>query len=108
MRTIVALFLTVFFVGCSSESTGRHVNAITGEPCDLDDGTYEPRDPGAPEPRVDCSHHDDVEPGSGACCEFPQPGCDATGCCDEDVVVFPDDGGGDEVDEHEGEGPVVL
>jgi hypothetical protein len=31
-------------------------------------------------------------------CEFPQPGCDDTGCCDEDVLPPPDGDDGDDED----------
>lgn len=101
-------------IACGGEPPLRaHVNALTGETCEPDD-SYVPRDPDRPEPRVDCSGHDDVEPPPGGfCCEFPQPGCDANGCCDDDIVVDDgEDGDGDdeEADDEteEDEGPIVI
>jgi hypothetical protein len=109
MRTIVVLMSVLFAAACNdAPATARYVDAITGEACDLDPGSYMPRDPTAPDPRVDCTHHDDVEPPGGHCCEFPQPGCDRNGCCDVDVVVpdpdpEPGSGSGSGSD-----GPVVI
>lgn len=93
--TILCTSALGFVVACGGSPTlDRHIDAITGEECEIDPGSYEPRDPGAPPPRVDCSHHDDVEPPHGTCCEFPQPGCDRNGCCDEEIVVDPGSGSG--------------
>lgn len=112
---VLPLLLSSSLVACGGEPTLRaHVNALSGEACEPDD-TYEPRDPDAPDPHVDCTGHDDVEPApEGPCCTFPQPGCDEHGCCDDDIVVDPDgdddDGDDDEADEEtpEDEGPIVI
>jgi hypothetical protein len=89
--------------GCDGgSSTGSHVNAITGAACTVDPGSYMPPDPNADGPTVNCSaHHDDVPQPGDECCEFPQPGCDDQGCCDEEVIDG-EPGGGEEE-----EGPEV-
>jgi hypothetical protein len=109
-----SLIVLGLVVGCGSEppEVRGHVNAITGEPCEPEPGSYQPRNPDAPDPRVDCTGHDDVDPGPGHCCEFPQPACDSHGCCDADVVVEdPNEHDGDEAEDDEDDeddGPVVL
>ncbi len=94
MRTLVSL-LAVFALaalGCDhGASTGSHVNAVTGVDCHPDPDSYMPPDPDDPTPHVDCTQpHDDVPQPGATCCEFPSPGCDKDGCCDEDVIVEPD------------------
>ncbi|MBK9033360.1 MAG: hypothetical protein IPL61_19160 [Myxococcales bacterium] len=104
MRTIVAalrssLLIAVATLGCAGPpSTGAHVDAITGLACTIDPGSYQPLDPALPTPHVACGPHDDVEPHPAGCCEFPQPGCDRNGCCDDEVV----DG-----EPGDGDGPIV-
>src|SRR5687768_4402944 len=129
-----AALATLGLTGCSSEKVSSHVNAVTGAEC-APDGSYLPR----PErgngngrggercegtgPGDNC---DDLHSGKIDCigdgnsgqgddrrhnCEFPQPGCDANGCCDDDIVEpppgegdDPDDGddGGDDGDGDDG------
>ena len=52
--------------------------------------SYQPRVAASQAEPLDCIgkhieaklHPDDVP----TCCQFPQPGCDANGCCDADLV----------------------
>lgn len=93
MRTLVSLLAitSLAALGCASDSaTGSYSNAVTGVDCRPDPESYTPHDPDAP-PTVDCSTpHDDVPQPGEPCCEFPQPGCDKDGCCDDDVIVEPE------------------
>ena len=93
MRTLVSLLAitSLAALGCASDSsTGSYSNAVTGVDCRPDPASYKPHDPDPPA-TVDCSTpHDDVPQPGEPCCEFPQPGCDKEGCCDNDVIVEPE------------------
>lgn len=93
MRTIVSALAIAGLVGlgcADGPATGSHKNAVTGVACHPDPGSYMPRPPGDDTPHVDCTQpHDDV-PHGDVCCQFPTPGCDKDGCCDDDVIVEPE------------------
>jgi len=108
-----AAFATLGLTGCgASEPTSSYVNALTGAACT-------PTDSYMPRPNSHANEHatgaqcqgtgpgdncDDLHSGKIDCigdgnsgqgddrnheCTFPQPGCDADGCCDGDMVDPP-------------------
>ena len=114
IRTFLAAvaLATLGFAGCSSEEpTGTHINALTGAVCEPN-ATYLPRPhaQGGGDGGAQCQgtgpgdNCDDLHSGKIDCirdgnsgqgddrkhpCTFPQPGCDANGCCDGDMVDPP-------------------
>jgi hypothetical protein len=125
MRTI--LFAAVLALGACGSETGTYINALNGQACDPN-GSYQPKPPKKPATNDKCQgtsvgdNCDDLSSGKIDCigdgnsgqgddkkhnCQFPQPGCDENGCCDEDLVdpvpptpeepppPPPDDGTGD-------------
>jgi hypothetical protein len=107
MKTL--LFSTLLalgaFTGCAQDSTGEHVNALSGEACEPDTDSYMAREaPAHCQGTSNGDNCDDLHSGKIDCigdgnsgqgddkkhnCEFPQPGCDEDGCCDEDIVEPP-------------------
>ncbi len=101
MRAVLFSFALGVFAACAP-TTSEHVNALTGEECEPNEATYTPHDP--PDHCQGTSNGDncdDLHSGKIDCigdgnsgqgddkkhdCEFPQPGCDDTGCCDDDLV----------------------
>ena len=90
---------------CSSSGERTHVNALTGEECEPDSTSYIPREaPAHCQGTSNGDNCDDLHSGKIDCigdgnsgqgddkkhnCEFPQPGCDENGCCDDDIVDPP-------------------
>jgi hypothetical protein len=109
MRLFLAVSLFVFTAACGEASV--HVNAYTLEECQPS-SSYMPKGNqgnGAQNDRCQGTSNgdncDDLSSGKIDCigdgnsgqgddkkhnCVFPQPGCDADGCCDEEVVDEPD------------------
>lgn len=108
MRTLLfTIAISMLGLGCGTGT--EHVNALTGEVC-VPDSSYIPR--AKPAHANNGQGHecqgtsngdncDDLSSGKIDCigdgnsgqgddkkhnCEFPQPGCDENGCCDEDMV----------------------
>lgn len=126
MRLLLALSLTLFTsVGCNN--TTEHVNAYTLEACDPEAKSYMPREKNSGNHKCQGTGNgdncDDLSSGKVDCigdgnsgqgddkkhnCQFPQPGCDANGCCEDDVVTPPggggDDGGGGDGGGDDGDG----
>lgn len=115
MRSIL-LAAALTLIGCGT-GTGDYVSALTGQTCEPNK-THQPKKPASNDKCQGTSNGDncdDLSSGKIDCigdgnsgqgddkkhnCQFPQPGCDDQGCCDEDVVEPPggddgDDGGGD-------------
>jgi len=113
-KLFVSLFCALGFAACAPNS-GSYINALTGEECTPDSQSYIPRkahDPGQCQGTSNGDNCDDLHSGKIDCigdgnsgqgddkkhnCEFPQPGCDENGCCDDDMVDPP--GGGDDGDD---------
>ena len=118
MRLFLVLSFTVFAAACNAPAT--HVNAYTLEECEPSASFMPKQNQGNGAQNDKCQgtsngdNCDDLSSGKVDCigdgnsgqgddkkhmCDFPQPGCDDQGCCDEDVVEPPgdgdDDGGGD-------------
>ncbi len=114
MRSI--LLATLFVVGCGT-STGEYTSALSGQTC-TPNGSYKPHKAKAPATNDKCQgtsngdNCDDLSSGKIDCigdgnsgqgddkkhnCQFPQPGCDDEGCCEDDLVdeTPPGDGDGD-------------
>jgi hypothetical protein len=108
MRTLLfAAAIAVSAIACGTDLS-THVNALTGERCEPD-GSYQPKPKKAPtNPKCQGTSNgdncDDLSSGKIDCigdgnsgqgddkkhnCEFPQPGCDENGCCDDDIVEPP-------------------
>jgi hypothetical protein len=102
-------FAALGFTGCAAENVSTHINALTGEEC-TPDATYMPRPHGNGHGGEQCQgtgpgdNCDDLHSGKIDCigdgnsgqgddrkhpCDFPQPGCDANGCCDGEIVEPP-------------------
>jgi hypothetical protein len=119
LRTLlpVLAFAALGLAGCTADdATGTHINALTGAVC-TPGATYEPRPavthgnghgnggqgaqcqgtgPGDNCDDLHSGHIDCIGDGNSGQgddrkhpCTFPQPGCDATGCCDGDMVDPP-------------------
>jgi hypothetical protein len=98
MRTkhLLPLLAAIGLAGCTDAgsttgSSSQYLNALTGEVCIPNRVTMQPRSLYSEPQPLDCigkhiADHSDAEDGE-ACCEFPQPGCDATACCEADLVV---------------------
>jgi len=114
-RTLLAAiaFATLGLTACAAEDVSSQVNALTGQVC-TPNAAYMPRAHGnsaqAQGGGAQCQgtgpgdNCDDLHSGKIDCigdgnsgqgddkkhnCEFPQPGCDDEGCCDEDIVEPP-------------------
>ena len=119
MRSI--LLATLFLVGCGT-GTGDYTSALTGQTCDPN-GSYKPHKPKAPASNDKCQgtsngdNCDDLSSGKIDCigdgnsgqgddkkhnCQFPQPGCDDQGCCEDDLVDPPEGDDGDDGDDGDG------
>jgi hypothetical protein len=66
-----------------------HINALTGAACVPNPETYMDRTLRVRTTPIDCTGHTTDIDHPDWCCKFPQPGCDADGCCDEDIVEPP-------------------
>ena len=118
---VVACLLVLAAGCTNEQSTGLYRSALTDEACEPDPGSFMPSEPsgsghmsngrgghnsptGIPGDNIDDPHSGKIDcyydgnSGQGddrrhPCTpeDFPQPGCDATGCCDEDVL--PEDPG---------------
>lgn len=103
MRQLIITTLLALLAACTGDGTSTHINALTGETCVPDAQSYLARATHCQGtgPGDNC---DDLHSGKIDCigdgnsgqgddkkhdCEFPQPGCDETGCCDEDLVEPP-------------------
>lgn len=110
MRLLLVLSLSLFASAACNTPT-EHVSAYTLEACEPDASSYmaKAKKNDKCQGTSNGDNCDDLSSGKIDCigdgnsgqgddkkhnCVFPQPGCDANGCCDEDVVT-PDDGGGD-------------
>lgn len=117
----VALALALFLAGACNAPT-EHVNAYTLEACTPGNG-YMPRPKKHTNDKCQGTSNgdncDDQSSGKVDCigdgnsgqgddkkhnCMFPQPGCDADGCCDEDVVDGDPDGDGGDTGGGDGDG----
>jgi hypothetical protein len=92
LPSLFLLAATLSFTACSDEtpSTGSHVNAVTGAACTPDESTYVDRALRTRTTELDCTGETTDIDHPDYCCDFPQPGCDADGCCDSDLVEPPD------------------
>ena len=110
MRLFLVLSCLVFASACNGASV-THVNAYTLEECQPNAGSFMPKAKQGNGPQNDrCQgtsngdNCDDLSSGKVDCigdgnsgqgddkkhnCAFPQPGCDADGCCEDDVVDDP-------------------
>ena len=91
MRLTSLLFVltTALGFGACTDSTPAvttHTNAITGAACVPDDSTYVDRALLTRETAIDCTGETTDVDHPNYCCKVPQPGCDADGCCDSDLV----------------------
>jgi hypothetical protein len=94
MRFAFLLAAALGFGACAdTPSVTTHTNALTGGACVPDEDTYVDRALLTRETDIDCTEQGDTTDVDHPdwCCKFPQPGCDADGCCDEDLVKPPDD-----------------
>jgi hypothetical protein len=109
-------YSTLFAIGALTAAcapqTSEHVNALSGEACEPDPTTYIAREaPAHCQGTSNGDNCDDLHSGKIDCigdgnsgqgddkkhdCEFPQPGCDEDGCCDEDLVDPPQNDPGDD------------
>jgi len=89
LALLSALAITLTFAASCTEpepTVETHVNALTGAACVPDAATYMDRRLRTRVTPIDCvGETTDIDhPNWG--CKFPQPGCDANACCDEDIV----------------------
>lgn len=132
MRLLFSLTLALF--AACSPSVDTHVNAYTLEACEPAKASYMPKEKANGNDKCQGTGNgdncDDLSSGKVDCigdgnsgqgddkkhnCQFPQPGCDENGCCDEDVVADPGDGGdtgdtgtgGDTGGSEGGDGPLL-
>lgn len=82
------LFAALGFGACtdSQPTITSHTNAITGAACVPDEASYVDRALRTRTTALDCTGETTDIDHPEYCCEFPQPGCDASGCCDADIV----------------------
>ena len=118
MRTILLAAALTLAAGCSAE-TDTYVNALSGQVCEPN-GSYKPRKAKRPATNDRCQgtsngdNCDDLSSGKIDCigdgnsgqgddkkhnCQFPQPGCDEHGCCEDDLVDPPPGGEQDPPDD---------
>jgi len=119
MRSFLLATLLAAAVGCGTD-TGTYVNALSGKTCDPN-GSYKPHPNHGNGPSNDkCQgtsngdNCDDLSSGKIDCigdgnsgqgddkkhnCQFPQPGCDDQGCCEDDLVDPPPGDGDDGEDD---------
>jgi hypothetical protein len=93
-RLSILIALTFNLSACTDSEpvVDSHVNALTGAACVPDAETYMDRNLRTRVTPIDCTGTTTDIDHPNWCCKFPQPGCDANGCCDEDIVepVGPD------------------
>ncbi len=70
----------------SRPEVDSHTNALTGAACVPDVETYMDRRLRTRVTPIDCTGETTDIDHPEWCCKFPQPGCDANGCCDDDLV----------------------
>lgn len=91
LSVLLALALTV--TACTDNNdepvVDSHISALTGAACVPNPETYMDRTLRVRTTPIDCTGHTTDIDHPDWCCKFPQPGCDADGCCDEDIVEPP-------------------
>lgn len=86
-RIAVLASTTLAFACTEPEPTvDTYVNALTGAACVPDTATYMSRQLRTRVTPIDCVGETTDIDHPNWCCKFPQPGCDANACCDEDIV----------------------
>jgi hypothetical protein len=92
LTLLLALVVTTSSCTDPEPTVDSHVNALTGVACVPDADTYMDRRLRTRTTPIDCVGETTDIDHPNWCCKFPQPGCDANACCDEDIVepVGPD------------------
>ena len=88
LPTLLLLAAALGFGACTDETPAitQHTNALTGAACVPDPGSYMDRALLTRTTDIDCTGESTDIDHPDYCCRFPQPGCDADGCCDADLV----------------------
>jgi hypothetical protein len=93
-RLTLLLALSFSTTACTDPelTVDTHVNALTGAACVPDVDSYMDRRLRTRTTPIDCTGETTDIDHPNWCCKFPQPGCDANACCDQDIVepVGPD------------------
>lgn len=88
LPTLLLLAAALGFGACTDgpPTITEHTNALTGGACVPDPETYMDRSLRTRTDELDCTGETTDVDHPNFCCNFPQPGCDADGCCDADIV----------------------
>ncbi len=90
LPTLLPFFLALGFAApaCTDAEpeVNEYIHAMTGAACVPDATTYMDLRLRTRTTTLDCVGETTDIDHPDYCCRFPQPGCDAQGCCDSDIV----------------------